>query len=127
MNNAKLSGVCFLVLVALSSCSCYAREVNQVDHCLLDKKKVMRDCWHNIEKSLGDRYPPLESPCCHTIKDAKDIHCVCDRFSAHELTLISLSKFATVTRACGNGLHTHSNCAGYRVPEITPPSPPASP
>ncbi|KAF7103821.1 hypothetical protein CFC21_104763 [Triticum aestivum] len=44
MNNAKVAGVlCFLVLVALSSCSLHARAANDIDHCLLDKKKVMRD------------------------------------------------------------------------------------
>ncbi|XBI12712.1 hypothetical protein VPH35_139540 [Triticum aestivum] len=127
MTNAKVARVlCFLVLVALSSCSLYARAANEVDHCLLDKKKVMRDCWHHIEKKLGDQYPPLHSACCNTIRDAKDIHCVCDRFTAHELTLLSVAKFAMATHVCGNGLRTHSHCAGYRVPEITLPPPPAS-
>ncbi|KAF7103816.1 hypothetical protein CFC21_104759 [Triticum aestivum] len=86
----------------------------------------MRDCWHHIEKKLGDQYPPLHSACCNTIRDAKDIHCVCDRFTAHELTLLSLAKFAMATHVCGNGLHTDTHCAGYRVPEIKLPPPPAS-
>ncbi|XBI03162.1 hypothetical protein VPH35_131612 [Triticum aestivum] len=126
MNNGKVAGVlCFLVLVALSSCSLHARAANDIDHCLLDKKKVMRDCWHHIEKKLGDQYPPLRSACCNTIRDAKDIHCVCDRFTAHELTLLSLAKFAMATHVCGNGLHTCTHCAGYHVPEIKLPPPPA--
>ena len=116
MTNAKVAGVlCFLVLVALSSCSLHARAANDIDHCLLDKKKVMRDCWHHIEKKLGDQYPPLHSACCNTIRDAKDIHCVCDRFTAHELTLLSLAKFAMATHVCGNGLHTDTHCAGWYI------------
>ncbi|XBI03163.1 hypothetical protein VPH35_131613 [Triticum aestivum] len=104
MNNTKVAGVlCFLVLVALSSCSLHARAANDIDHCLLDKK----------------------SACCNTIRDAKDIHCVCDRFTAHELTLLCLAKFAMATHVCGNGLHTGTHCAGYHVPEIKLPPPPA--
>ena len=75
----------------------------------------MRDCWHHIEKKLGDQYPPLHSACCNTIRDAKDIHCVCDRFTAHELTLLSLAKFAMATHVCGNGLHTDTHCAGWYI------------
>ncbi|XBI03159.1 hypothetical protein VPH35_131609 [Triticum aestivum] len=113
MNNAKVAGVlCFLVIVALSSCSLHAREAN--------------NCWHHIEKKLGDQYPPLHSACCNTIRDAKDIHCVYDRFTAHELTLLSLAKFAMATHVCGNGLHIDTHCAGYRVPEIKLPPPPAA-
>ncbi|KAM3193581.1 hypothetical protein ACQJBY_070295 [Aegilops geniculata] len=125
MTNAKVAGVLsLLVLVAISSCPRHARAGHAVDHCLVDKKKVMRDCWHNIEKNFGDPFPSHGSLCCDTIRDSKDIHCICDRFTAHELTVISLSKFATVTHKCGNGLHAHTHCAGYRVPIITLPPPP---
>ncbi|XBI03155.1 hypothetical protein VPH35_131605 [Triticum aestivum] len=117
MNNAKVARVlCFLVLVALSSCSLRARAPNDIDHY----------CWQHIEKKLGDQYPPLHSACCNAIRDAKDIHYVCDRFTAHGLTLLSLAKFAVATHVCGNGLHTDTHYAGYRVPEINLPPPPAA-
>uniref|UniRef100_A0A453SWQ2 Bifunctional inhibitor/plant lipid transfer protein/seed storage helical domain-containing protein n=1 Tax=Aegilops tauschii subsp. strangulata TaxID=200361 RepID=A0A453SWQ2_AEGTS len=116
MTSVKVAGVlCLLVFLAISSCSRHAQASQGVDHCTIDKNKVMRDCWGNIEKNLGDRVPRPWIPCCQTIRAAIDIHCVCDRFTAHELTRISLSKFASVTHVCGNGLHPHTHCAGWYI------------
>ncbi|KAI4970275.1 hypothetical protein ZWY2020_057394 [Hordeum vulgare] len=121
MTSVKAIGVfCFLVFVSLSSYPHHA----QADHCAVDKSKVMRDCWRNIGKNVGE-HPLLHgSVCCQVIRAATDIHCVCDKFTAHELARISLAKFAMATHVCGNGLRAHTHCAGYTVPVITLPAPP---
>ncbi|KAF7097941.1 hypothetical protein CFC21_099718 [Triticum aestivum] len=68
MTNAKVAGVlCLLALVAIS-CACYARAL---DHCIRDKDKVMKYCWHNIVKNLGDQFPPHWSLCCNKIRMQK--------------------------------------------------------
>uniref|UniRef100_A0A8I6WFA4 Bifunctional inhibitor/plant lipid transfer protein/seed storage helical domain-containing protein n=1 Tax=Hordeum vulgare subsp. vulgare TaxID=112509 RepID=A0A8I6WFA4_HORVV len=122
MTYPKLARVlCLLDLVAISS---YLHHARALDHCIKDKDMVMKYCWHNIVKKLGDQFPHHWSQCCQKIREAVEIHCVCDRFTAQELNKIDVWRFAIVTHVCGNGLHSHTHCAGYLVPVITLPPPP---
>uniref|UniRef100_A0A8R7VDA5 Bifunctional inhibitor/plant lipid transfer protein/seed storage helical domain-containing protein n=1 Tax=Triticum urartu TaxID=4572 RepID=A0A8R7VDA5_TRIUA len=126
MTNRKVARVlCLLVFLAIYSCSRNAQPIHEVDHCTIDKNNVIEYCTGIIEKNLGNQVPQPWTLCCGTIRGVTDIHCICDRFTAHDLTRISLPKFACMAYICGKGLHPHTHCAGYLVPvmKVRPPPP----
>ncbi|RCV16107.1 hypothetical protein SETIT_3G111300v2 [Setaria italica] len=113
--NARVTGAylrcCLIViLAAVSSSSCSSYIVRHL------KDENMHECRHNIAKNLGSPWDVKHGgPCCEKVREV-NVADICQQFMEVDKASIALWMWAVVTRKCGNGLATGSDCAGYTVP-----------
>ncbi|CAL4909993.1 unnamed protein product [Urochloa decumbens] len=112
---ARVTGayLCCLLVVfaAIRSCSS-SYEVQAL------KDDIMKHCRFNLEKNMGQPFPPREGACCEHVRSA-NVAQICQEFTlprTWQKSRCPSGKWVTVARACENPLAVGFNCAGYIVP-----------